>query len=65
MIREDEYDDRELWHERESCEACAGSGEENRCIDDMCNGQDECIHGDGMIACRACNGTGYVQEGRE
>lgn len=26
------------------------------CIDDMCRGCGECIHGDGMAPCPECNG---------
>jgi len=42
-----------------SCSRCEGKGYIVVCIDDMCAGSDECIHGDGEIACRVCNGTGY------
>lgn len=40
------------------CPRCDGRGEMNVCIDDMCHGQEECIHGDGMLICRLCRGTG-------
>lgn len=36
---------------------CDGSGWYVICIDDVCRGVGECIHGDGMAAC-PCEGLG-------
>jgi hypothetical protein len=47
---DDDWDD--------SCESCDGTGERLICVDDICHGIGECIHGDGMITCPACKGTG-------
>lgn len=47
-------------YESDLCQTCDGTGEENRCIDDMCSGSDTCIHGDGYVTCRTCGGVGYV-----
>ncbi len=43
-----------------TCFTCDGSGMENHCIDDLCQG-DTCIHGDGYMTCSACHGLGYVE----
>ena len=40
------------------CLTCWGSGEFVYCIDDLCYGQDECIHGDPPGPCRDCKGEG-------
>jgi hypothetical protein len=42
------------------CGACGGDGTAgSACIDDMCHGQDECIHGDrAMLKCAVCEGRG-------
>ena len=42
------------------CDDCGGEGGQgSSCIDDMCHGQDECIHGDtGVIPCGICEGKG-------
>jgi hypothetical protein len=36
------------------CYFCGGSGYVITCIDDMCHGMDECIHGDGESECPVC-----------
>jgi hypothetical protein len=41
------------------CDRCGGSGFSSDCIDDLCNGREECIHGDDAT-CRACQGEGEV-----
>lgn len=46
-------------HERD-CYDCE-DGEECDCCDDICQGLGYCIHGDGMITCRECHGTGIVR----
>lgn len=40
----------------EGCYRCGGKGYIVTCIDDLCRGQDECIHGDGEQPCPACCG---------
>lgn len=45
------------------CYECGGRGYVNRCIDDMCHGQDECIHGDPPIPCFVCNRNGEKEDG--
>ena len=52
----DEYDD--YGGEPQACWECGGRGWKITCCDDMCHGQDECIHGDGESACSNCGGTG-------
>lgn len=47
-------------HEQD-CTACNEMHEECDCCDDICQGRGECIHGDGMIPCRECQGTGIVR----
>jgi hypothetical protein len=42
----------------DGCYRCGGRGWEVRCIDDMCHGQDECIHGDLPDPCPVCNPEG-------
>lgn len=54
--RDDDYD----YDDEPVCLRCDGSGEENACCDDLCAGEDECIHGDGIIACRGCDGSGIA-----
>lgn len=54
---EDDFDETAPY----ACPRCDGSGELLVCIDDMCRGAGECMHGDGMIACPACQGTGEIQ----
>ena len=54
-----------------TCLTCYGEGFVITCCDDLCAGEDRCIHGDGEEACPDCNGSGeyfdYVDddEGRE
>lgn len=45
----EDYDD-------EGCYRCGGKGYIVTCIDDLCRGQDECIHGDGEHPCPVCCG---------
>lgn len=40
-----------------SCWRCGGSGEVVECPDDLCNGTDHCIHGDGKVICSECGGV--------
>jgi hypothetical protein len=41
------------------CYNCGGSGWIVVCIDDMCRGAGECIHGDGEACCPVCNKDGH------
>ena len=41
-----------------ACWYCGGEGWVITCIDDMCRGIDECIHGDGEGPCPECGGEG-------
>lgn len=43
------------------CARCFGSGDFLVCIDDLCRGAGECMHGDGVIACPDCDGMGEVE----
>lgn len=40
------------------CERCNGEGQILICIDDMCRGAGECMHGDGYAQCPNCKGQG-------
>lgn len=42
-----------------TCWACSGEGAEIRCCDDLCHGQDWCIHGDNYT-CPQCGGDGFL-----
>lgn len=46
------------YSEPQACWECGGRGWKITCIDDMCHGLDECIHGDGETTCPDCGGTG-------
>lgn len=39
------------------CMRCSGTGFFVSCIDDMCHGQEQCIHG-GSDICPSCGGSG-------
>lgn len=57
----DEYEDDDCcYDERDECPKCQGDGIILICIDDVCRGQGCCIHGDGEVFCKTCNGSGYV-----
>jgi hypothetical protein len=58
MIEEDDdgdlydpYDDEDPY-----CHRCDNRGFIIICVDDMCRGIGECIHGDGMVVCPDCQG---------
>lgn len=53
----DEYDGGERY-----CYDCGGRGWKITCPDDLCHGQDECIHGDDPIPCRTCNPKGDLDD---
>ena len=48
------------WHERVPCPDFCNDGIIITCCDDMCVGQDHCIHGDGEAICPTCDGEGWV-----
>lgn len=43
----------------DTCQHCGGRGEIVTCFDDLCHGQEECIHGDGYSTCPDCGGCGH------
>ena len=55
---DDDYDGGERY-----CYECGGRGYVVRCPDDLCHGQDECIHGDAPTPCCACNPKGELEDG--
>jgi hypothetical protein len=60
-IEVEEYDDFDP-SDNSGCYECGGRGYIVTCIDDMCHGQDECIHGDPPTPCRACNPKGERED---
>lgn len=44
-----------------TCPTCGGEGFIVTCIDDMCRGAGECMHGDGEDVCPDCDGEGSVE----
>ena len=40
-----------------TCQRCLGTGEVIACVDDMCRGMGECIHGSYAV-CPDCRGSG-------
>jgi len=59
--REDLYDYDDP-HDNSGCYECGGRGWMVRCIDDLCHGNDECIHGDPPSPCRTCNADGKKED---
>ena len=55
----DEYDDGPFDGE-ESCWRCGGEGFIVICIDDLCHGAGECMHGDGEMICPECHGRNLL-----
>lgn len=53
---EDEQDVYEFADNCDGCERCGGEGFIVVCVDDMCRGAGECMHGDGEIPCPDCGG---------
>lgn len=43
-----------------TCPDCGGCGLILTCIDDICHGAGECIHGDGEDVCQTCEGEGEI-----
>lgn len=58
---EQEIDERdhEDFHEPVTCWNCGGQGTTVDCCDDLCHGQDWCMHGDNPM-CRECSGEGVL-----
>jgi hypothetical protein len=54
---EDEIDDDYFDTEDVYCQRCDNKGSIIVCIDDMCRGAGECMHGDGEIICPDCKGA--------
>ena len=44
----------------ETCTNCWGSGEVTDCIDDLCQSDAGCIHGDSEVICPECEGRGEI-----
>lgn len=57
MVDEIGYDDED--DEPQYCGHCNEFGEVVNCVDDLCHGAGECMHGS-MIICPECNGTGKL-----
>ena len=52
----DERDDDDFDCDGGYCYRCDGQGFIVVCIDDLCRGAGECMHGDGEVICPDCNG---------
>ena len=50
----------ELARDPRPCDLCHGTGYRVTCPDDMCYGQEQCIHGDGVSTCPDCKGEGEI-----
>ena len=50
----------ELERDPRPCDLCHGTGYRVTCPDDMCYGQAQCIHGDGVSICPDCKGEGEI-----
>jgi hypothetical protein len=46
----------------DGCYRCGGRHYLVTCIDDLCYGQDECIHGDPPTPCPVCNPKGELED---
>ena len=53
-VTPDDFDN-EDYGDKCGCETCGGQGWIVVCIDDMCRGAGECMHGDGEIPCPDCD----------
>lgn len=63
MIREDDLDFERDYDDYCVCDRCDGRGEIFTCIDDICHGLGDCIHGDGWKTCPKCGGEGEWLDG--
>lgn len=60
-ISEEFFDDfRDDFQDEPYCYECDGKGYKVVCLDDLCHGEDECIHGDPPVICRACHGRNAI-----
>jgi hypothetical protein len=55
-----EADDHDFDYDEGGCVTCGGEGVVVVCIDDMCHGAGECLHGDGMAICPTCRGESAI-----
>jgi hypothetical protein len=55
----DEADDGVYFGDLVTCWSCGGDGNKIACCDDLCHGQDYCMHGDNF-ACDECDGRGFL-----
>ena len=53
---DDDFQDYDIFAS-EGCQRCGGEGFIVVCIDDMCRGAGECMHGDGERVCPDCGGA--------
>lgn len=53
-------DDRPIYPDEDPCHECHGEGFVMVCIDDLCVGTGQCMHGDGEVVCPVCKGEGAV-----
>jgi hypothetical protein len=54
----DDQDDPCGYGDGGGCNTCGGEGFIVVCVDDMCRGAGECMHGDGEAPCPDCGGHG-------
>jgi len=58
-LDDSDYDDS---YDGGGCYNCGGRGWIVLCIDDLCHGMDECIHGDPPDPCPVCNPKGERED---
>ena len=58
-LEQSDYDE-DFDDERDYCGRCNEFGEVVICVDDLCHGAGECMHGDGMRICPDCGGKGKI-----
>lgn len=62
-LPEDYFDEYEEYDRGERyCWDCGGRGWKITCPDDLCHGEDECIHGDPPTRCWTCNRDGSRED---
>ena len=61
-MQDDEYQDGPDEWDGGGCYQCGGRGWMVTCIDDLCHGQDYCIHGDPPTPCPNCNPKGEKED---
>jgi hypothetical protein len=52
----DDWDDPDDWY----CYRCDNRGVIIVCVDDLCRGTGECMHGDGEMICPDCHGKNLL-----